>query len=121
MFNIHVLDHFSKPRNFSIPPTFEGLLVGEYTSDNCGDFVEIWIELDGPTISNVWWYGRGCCLSQAAASMLAEFLVGKPLEKLEWEFGYSDMLALFQADVEPGRIECVMTSYHAAHNALENR
>lgn len=120
MFNQHVLGHYQNPRYKGAPPE-EGVIAGEFTNETCGDFIEIWYKPKGQFIENVWWWGRGCCFSQAAASMLAEHLVGKSLSKMEWEFGLDDMLELFQADFEPGRIECIATAYHAFHNALENQ
>jgi nitrogen fixation NifU-like protein len=49
----------------------------------CGDDVLIQIRLDGDRIKEISFSGRGCAISQAAASILTELAKEKPLQWVE--------------------------------------
>ena len=50
---------------------------------NCGDTLNIHIRTDGGNvIEDISFDGEGCTISQAAASLLAEFVKGKTVERV---------------------------------------
>jgi NifU-like protein involved in Fe-S cluster formation len=61
---------------------------------------------------------RLCCFSQAAASMLAEYALGKTVAEMK-AFAPHEMFDLFQADVPMKREGCILVSLKALHNLLE--
>lgn len=79
----HILDHAENPRGKGRleQPTYST----KYTNTSCGDSLTIDIETDNEVIRAIKWDGEGCVISQAAASLLSEKLVGLPLKDLrEW-------------------------------------
>jgi nitrogen fixation protein NifU and related proteins len=61
--------------------------------------------------------GDGCCISQAAASMLVENITGKLVGELK-EFSTKDMLELFGARLTPNRQKCCLLSWRVLQQAL---
>ena len=84
----------------------------------CGDFVriELAIEPDG-TIRDAYFDGDGCCVSQAAASMLIESINGKPVEAVK-ALTAQDMLALFGAKLTSSRQKCCLLPWRALQSAM---
>lgn len=74
-----ILDHYRKPRN-------KGQLdeaTHAITMNNplCGDVIELMLRLEGGSIAEARFLGRGCSISQASASMLTGRVLGKSLEE----------------------------------------
>lgn len=123
----HVLDHYSKPRHQnallsdpSLPDSDPSILYGNAVSDVCKDSVSFEARVgngDG-RISEIGWYGHGCCFSQAAASMLAEYALDKTVAEMKIFADY-DMFELFQADCPIAREGCVLVSLQALRHLLE--
>lgn len=119
-----VLDHYECPYHRHIPtkPMDFTFFMGSCANDTCGDYIKVWGRYDTTLekrIVGLWWEGSGCCLSQAMASMLAEHCEAKRLYEVK-TFTEDDMFNLFKLDVEQGRVECVLVSYRALMEALEN-
>jgi nitrogen fixation NifU-like protein len=73
-----ILDHYRSPRN-------KGELEGathDVTMNNpmCGDVVELHLKVEGDRIRDAKFEGRGCSISQAAASMMTGELEGLTVE-----------------------------------------
>src|SRR5262245_1530596 len=62
---------------------FQGTLCGapsaKMKNPLCGDEIELFVECEKGVISNVRYESRGCAISRAAASMMAQELRGKTL------------------------------------------
>ena len=103
----HVLDHYEDPYHRGSCPQATHL----HEDDNplCGDVVqiELRIEPDG-TVSEAWFDGDGCCISQSSASMLVEAMEGKTVEDIK-AFSADQMLQLFQAKLTPNRQKMLST------------
>jgi nitrogen fixation protein NifU and related proteins len=112
----HILDHYEDPyhRGHCARPTHA------HEDDNplCGDVVHIELDVapDGK-IREAWFDGDGCCISQAAASMLVEHAEGKNVEEIK-RFTANDMLALFGAKLTPNRQKCCLLSWRVAQGAI---
>ena len=74
-----ILDHYKRPRNRGEldPHTIrqEGL------NPSCGDELELFLLLDGETVSDVKFIGEGCAISQASASMMTQALKGLSVDE----------------------------------------
>ena len=70
-----ILDHYRNPRNTE--PVESPDIDLEVNNPFCGDEFHIQLKVDGDTISQVGITGRGCAISQASASLLAELVDGK--------------------------------------------
>ncbi len=78
-----LLDHYERPRHHGPLPDADVVMPGGVP--DCGDVVTIYLKVDPETdrIAGLSFEGRGCTISQAAASLLAETLQGAPLAELE--------------------------------------
>ena len=70
-----ILDHYRNPRNTE--PVESPDIDLEVNNPLCGDEFHSQLKVDGDTISQVGITGRGCAISQASASLLAELVDGK--------------------------------------------
>jgi nitrogen fixation protein NifU and related proteins len=69
-----ILDHYRNPRRSGRLADADAHAEG--TNPLCGDEVAIDLRLDGNVISDAAVMGRGCSISQASASMMADRIVG---------------------------------------------
>jgi nitrogen fixation NifU-like protein len=74
-----VLDHYRSPRGRT--PLASPDVRTEGTNPLCGDEVTLELKFEGDIISEVAVKGRGCSISVASGSMLAELLPGKTREE----------------------------------------
>jgi nitrogen fixation protein NifU and related proteins len=128
-----VLDHFRRPRNKG---ELEGADVEQRVFNPlCGDEVTVYAKLRDGGLAEVAFTGRGCAISQASASMLAESLEGKDLGKAEAEIAaFMEMmrgaeekeelgeLAALKAIIQaPNRIRCATLAWEALRRGLDER
>lgn len=129
-----IRDHFRRPRN-------RGALEGPATSGRahnrfCGDTVLMWAKVECGHLAEVTFDGRGCAISQAAASMLTSVAKGMGVEAvarlrrifvdgiapeaqpLPKELG--DLRALAGVRRFPSRIRCAVLAFDALKDALQD-
>ncbi len=127
-----IRDHFRRPRN-------RGALDAPATSGHahnpfCGDTVRIWARVEGGRIAEVTFDGRGCSISQAAASMLTTLVKGKrvaAVDSLRYAFTdglapdgpalpteLGDLRALAGVKRFPSRVRCAVLPFDALDEAL---
>lgn len=76
-----IMDHYENPRNFG--PLENPTVTLRGGNPNCGDEINIYIRIDGGNvIKDISFDGKGCTISQAAASLLTEFAKGKTVEQV---------------------------------------
>src|SRR5205807_8675299 len=84
-----ILDHYRSPRNkgqLPVPPAVKA----EGYNPLCGDEVTVYIDVEDGAVKDVRIDGRGCSISQAAASMMSEAVAGEDaagVRKLIERFG----------------------------------
>ena len=61
--------------------------------------------------------GRGCAISQAAASMLSEMIEGKTVEEVV-QLGKDDVLDALGIPISPARLKCAFLSLRVLHRGL---
>lgn len=84
----------------------------------CGDRIRMELKVDDQgTMKEVYFDGRGCRISQAAASMLVERFNGRSVEEVK-QFTANDMLKLFGARLTPNRQKCVLLSWRVLQAAV---
>lgn len=111
----HVLDHYEDPYH-------RGHIENrthQHEDDNplCGDVINVELLIKDDVIAEAYFDGDGCCISQAAASMLMERIDGKRLDEIK-EFSAEDMLELFQAKLTPNRQKCCLLSWRVLQSAI---
>lgn len=127
-----VLDHYKNPRHRG---EIEDADLREHLLNPlCGDEVTVFARLQGNKLNEVGFTGRGCSISQASASMLAERLVGKSREEAEGEIEaflemmrteereeLGDLVALKGIIQTPNRIRCATLAWTAFKQGLDGQ
>ncbi len=72
-----ILEHFKNPRNHGRLEKPD--LVAQGANPFCGDELEVTLSLEGESIRPIRAQGKGCSLSQAPVSNMAEAVKGKSL------------------------------------------
>lgn len=100
-----LLDHYERPRHHGPLPGADVVMPGGIP--DCGDTVTVYLKVDPGEgrIAGLSFEGRGCTISQAAASLLAERLQGAPLAELAG-FDEDDVLELLGREVARARPRC---------------
>lgn len=78
----------------------------------CGDQVQLQLLIEDGRIRQAWFDGRGCTISQAAASMLCELVEGRPLISAQ-QLQPQDLLALLGVPLSPVRQHCALLALRA--------
>lgn len=90
----------------------------EDTNPLCGDRVRMELRIvDGDRVREIYFDGEGCCISQAAASMLAERFDGRTVEEIR-QFTAEDMLRLYGARLTPNRQKCCLLPWRVLQTAV---
>jgi nitrogen fixation protein NifU and related proteins len=88
------------------------------TNPLCGDLIRLELQIDDKgTLKEVFFDGDGCCISQAAASMLVEKFDGRHIDEVK-KFTAKDMLELFGARLTPNRQKCCLLSWRVLQAAI---
>jgi len=74
-----ILDHYKHPLNKGLRDPFEAEV--HHVNPTCGDEVTLRVHLDGDTVRDVSYDSVGCSISQAAASVLTDLVIGKPVDE----------------------------------------
>lgn len=86
----------------------------------CGDQIHVEMSVDGDRIHEVRFDGKGCVISQAATSLLAERLEGATIEEA-LQLGPSDIIKLLGITLTPTRMKCGLLGLKAVRQALAPR
>lgn len=113
-----VMDHYEDPYHRGECEQASHRYVAENAS--CGDelSVELRVDFDG-TICEAWFDGDGCCVSQAAASMLMESIEGKTVAEAK-NLRPEDMLNLFGTELSSDRQKCCLLPWVVLQGALSS-
>ena len=111
----NILDHYKNPRNHG--HIDDPSAIAEGVNPLCGDELAIELKVEDGIVTDVRYNGRGCAISQAAASMLSDAVKGKPVEDLA-EIGKDDVLDELGIPLSPIRLKCAMLSVGVLKVAL---
>lgn len=130
-----ILDHYRSPRNTA--PVESPDIDLEVNNPFCGDEFHIQMKVDGDSVASVGITGRGCAISQASASLLAELVEGKSTAEVQDAVDavrrmlkgeeITDEEADVLGDIEalggvrkfPVRIKCALLSWVGLDDALK--
>ncbi len=116
LYQEHILEHYEDP--YHRGRVAHATHTHEDDNPLCGDVVRIDLKVDPQgKISEVYFDGDGCCISQAAASMLVEHFDQKNLSEVK-DFTAEDMLRLFGAKLTPNRQKCCLLSWRVLQAAI---
>lgn len=106
MYAENIMDYFKNPRNFGTLGNAD--IVERGNNPVCGDEIELFVKLNGSKkIEDIKFKGKGCAISQAAVSMLTEFVKGKTLEEAK-QITNQDIFDLVGVPLSPIRVKCAL-------------
>ena len=128
-----ILDHFAHPTHTGELP--DAQIKADGDNPLCGDVLTFHLLVDGGRLSRVRFRGKGCAISQAAASMLAGQLEGKTIPEARGIVGamktlmqghapadsvdFGDLEALAGVRKFPIRVKCAALSWNVVEHGLE--
>lgn len=92
-----ILDHYRDPRHKGRLDPHDVAL--ERNNPLCGDEIELFLKLNGDTLEGIAFDGKGCSISQASASMMAEKIQGLSTKEAR---ALSDSIKRLMAGEEEG-------------------
>lgn len=116
MYQEELMDHYHHPRYRGVL-SISDIDSGQH-NPSCGDSVTIQAKVQDGIIAEIAFEGKGCVISQATASMLAEYALGKSLDHMR-QFSTDELLALIKIPLGPTRLKCALLSLHALKNGIE--
>ena len=75
-----ILDHYRTPRNRGELPPPAAHAVGH--NPLCGDEIDVFLQVDGDTVTDVKVGGQGCSISQSSASMMSQAVKGRSIAEV---------------------------------------
>jgi nitrogen fixation NifU-like protein len=132
-----ILDHYRSPHHAGLREPFEAQV--HHVNPTCGDEITLRVHLDGQpgneTVTDVSYDAEGCSISQAAASVMADLVIGQTVDEamatheafLELMQGrgkvapdeevLEDGIAFAGVAKFPARIKCALLSWMAFKDA----
>jgi nitrogen fixation NifU-like protein len=116
LYRENILEHYKRPHHWGEWPE-PADLEAEDNNPLCGDELKVQLRVgeDGK-VADVAFSGHGCAISQAAASMASDEVVGMPVDdllKLDREF----ILDLLGIDISATRMMCALLSLKVLKSA----
>jgi nitrogen fixation NifU-like protein len=112
-----ILEHYRSPHNKGYLDPHD--LHFADSNPTCGDEMSMTLRLDasGAEISDVAFDGRGCAISQAAASILTDGLRGLSLDEVK-AMDPKQLLVELGVPIGPARLKCALLSYKVLQGAV---
>jgi len=75
-----ILDHYRNPHHKGLRDPYEAEV--HHVNPTCGDEITLRVHLsdDGRTVEDVSYDAEGCSISQAAASVMTDLVIGRPVD-----------------------------------------
>jgi len=115
LYRDYILEHYKQPRNFG--ELAERDLEFHDTNPLCGDELGVHIRVEDGKIAELRWHGQGCAISQAAASIASEELVGMPVDEAA-ELNADWMLEHMGIQISATRRKCALLNLKVLRGAV---
>lgn len=117
LYREQLLDHYRHPRGAGLKE--HGGITATGYNPLCGDRITVQIEIPGEKIKAMRFEGHGCVISQAAASLLSEYIVNKTMSQAQ-NLALVDVEELLGTALPPARITCGLLALETLQLALHN-
>jgi nitrogen fixation NifU-like protein len=94
-----ILDHYKSPHHAGLREPFDAEVF--HVNPTCGDEIRLRVRVDDGIVEDVSYAAQGCSISQAAASVMADLVIGRKVD--EGMALHEEFLAMMQGggSVEP--------------------
>ena len=134
MYQEIILDHYKNPHHKGLREPFEAQV--HHLNPTCGDEITLRVHLDGGNVADVSYDSEGCSISQAAASVMTDLVIGKTVDEalaLHEEFVQlmqsrgqvepdedvlEDAIAFAGVSRYPARVKCALLGWMAFRDAV---
>ncbi|GGC58787.1 SUF system NifU family Fe-S cluster assembly protein [Hoyosella rhizosphaerae] len=134
MYQEVILDHYKHPHHRGLREPFDAEV--HHINPTCGDDVTLRVHLDGDTVVDVSYDGQGCSISQASTSVLADLIIGQPVDEALTIVGAFQEMISSRGTVEgdedilgdgiafagvakyPARVKCALLGWMAFKDAV---
>ena len=131
MYQEVILDHYKNPQHAGLREPYEAEV--HHVNPSCGDELTLRVQLsaDGERVDDVSYHAEGCSISQASTSVMAEEIIGLPLEEANAKLAEFERMILSRGQVEgdedligdgiaftgvskyPARVKCALLGWKA--------
>ncbi|HEX4069498.1 MAG TPA: iron-sulfur cluster assembly scaffold protein [Candidatus Babeliales bacterium] len=112
-----LMDHYRNPRNNGV--IVEADFSAEQRNSSCGDEVLFTGTISDNALGRVLFKGKGCVISQAAASLLSEYVKNKSLDTV-LGLDKDDLIAMIGMQLGPVRLLCGLLPLTALQNGIRD-
>ena len=138
MYQEVILDHYKNPQHAGLREPFEAEV--HHVNPSCGDELTLRVHLseDGSTVEDVSYDAEGCSISQASTSVMAEEVIGLPVDEAMSKLAAFDEMITSRGTVEgdaetigdgvafagvakfPARVKCALLGWKAFQAATSD-
>lgn len=138
MYQEVILDHYKHPMHSGLREPYQAEV--HHVNPSCGDELTLRVRLsaDGKTVEDVSYDASGCSISQASTSVMAEEIIGLPVEEAMAKLGsfeemvtsrgkkegdadvIGDGIAFAGVSKYPARVKCALLGWKAFQAATSD-
>lgn len=119
LYKEEILEHYRHPHNRGRIEHAD--VVQKEHNPNCGDVLTFYLTFSQENrVTDVKFEGEGCAISQAAASMLTDEIIGMSVCEIQ-DLQKKDVLDLLGIELGPTRLKCALLSLQGITNAIRSR
>lgn len=138
MYQEVILDHYKNPQHAGLREPYEAEV--HHVNPSCGDELTLRVHLseDGATVEDVSYDAEGCSISQASTSVMAEEVIGLPVDEAMSKLAAFDEMITSRGTVErdaekigdgvafagvakfPARVKCALLGWKAFQAATSD-
>lgn len=118
LYRQNIMEHYYNPKNKRI--ILSATSEGKGKNASCGDLITFYLKIESDKVEDAAFVGIGCAISQAAASMLSDKIIGMKTGDVR-AVTPGDIYNMLGVKISPGRINCALLGYEALQQALKNK
>ena len=115
LYSQNILEHSKNPHNYGEIKDADAR--HEEANYTCGDKLAVDLKIKGGKIEKIKFHGGGCAISQAAMSILTDYVQGKKIAEIIG-MNFDDMQNILSVPISERRKNCAMLGLEVIQKAL---